>query len=196
LKALNAAAISQFAAYDPEDYKALVCLFQSGGNDSFNMLMPKSDVEYAVYAATRATAAIPQNESLALNGNFGGIDFGIHPGMPEVQQLFNNNKVAFINNVGTLVQPTTKEEFYNESVPLPLGLMSHADQAQQWQTGRPHERGAIGWGGRMADLMNSFNTNEKIEMCISLSGTNVFESGNATSLFTINGDDFSFSQAG
>ncbi len=188
LKAFNAAAISQFSAYDPADYKALVCLFQSGGNDSFNMLMPKSDAEYGVYATTRATAAIPQNESLALNGSFGGVDFGVHPGMSDVQQLFNSDKLAFITNIGTLVQPTTKEQFFDGSVPLPLGLMSHADQIQQWQTGRPHERGAIGWGGRISDLINSLNSNDKIEMNISLSGTNILQSGNNSSLFTIDAE--------
>ena len=35
------------------DYRALVCLFLSGGNDSFNMLVPRGNAEYAEYAAIR-----------------------------------------------------------------------------------------------------------------------------------------------
>ena len=36
---------------------------------------------------------------------------------------------------------------------LPLGLYSHSDQIEQWQTSIPHSRSGIGWGGRLADLL-------------------------------------------
>ena len=42
------------------DYRALVCVFLFGGNDSFNMLVPRSDSEYNAYAASRQNLAIPQ----------------------------------------------------------------------------------------------------------------------------------------
>jgi uncharacterized protein (DUF1501 family) len=38
----------------PTDYKALVCLFLAGGNDSFNMLVPTTGGEYTAYAAARS----------------------------------------------------------------------------------------------------------------------------------------------
>ena len=34
-----------------DDYRALVCVFLHGGNDSFNMLVPNTDAEYNAYAA-------------------------------------------------------------------------------------------------------------------------------------------------
>ncbi|NNK80213.1 MAG: DUF1501 domain-containing protein, partial [Flavobacteriales bacterium] len=75
--------------------------------------------------------------------------------------------------------------FQSGTHPLPLGLFSHSDQAQQWQTGRPDERSATGWGGRMSDLIQSMNTNENISMNISLSGTNIFQRGQETIEFAI-----------
>ncbi len=167
-------------------YKALVCLYLGGGNDSFNMLIPRGSAEYSEYAVTRSNLAIPQSDIIpvdVLNGN--GKTFGLHPSLPDVANIFNNNHLAFINNTGTLIQPTTKEEFNNNSVPLPLGLFSHADQTQQWQTASPGQRTAIGWGGKIADLMNSVNGNPNISMNISLSGTNVFQYGNSNVEFSI-----------
>ena len=43
------------AAYaaPPSGYKAMVCLFLAGGNDSYNMLAPKNADAYAEYAAVR-----------------------------------------------------------------------------------------------------------------------------------------------
>jgi uncharacterized protein (DUF1501 family) len=84
-----------------------------------------------------------------------------------------------------MIRPTTKEEIWNGTADLPLGLFSHADQIQQWQTARPHERSAIGWGGRIADVMHVVNTNQNISMNISLSGSNIFENGEIITEFVI-----------
>jgi len=53
------------------DYKALVCIFLFGGNDSGNMLIPYDD--YATYAAVRQNAglAIPQSGLLPINRTSG-----------------------------------------------------------------------------------------------------------------------------
>ena len=48
------------------DYKALVCVFLFGGNDSFNMLVPRSNAEYGVYAQSRQNLAIAQNDLLPI----------------------------------------------------------------------------------------------------------------------------------
>lgn len=167
-------------------YKAMVCLMLSGGNDSFNMLIPRGNPSYNEYATTRSNLAIPQDELLPILPIIGdGSEYGLHPGMPEVAQLFNSGKLALISNVGTLVRPTTKEEIWNGTAELPLGLYSHADQIQQWQSGRTNERSAVGWGGRIADLMQNVNNNQNISMNISLTGSNVFENGENTIEFVI-----------
>ncbi len=169
------------------DYKAMVCILLSGGNDSFNMLIPNGN-EYNEYSSVRSNLAIAQNELLGLSPITPGIELGIHPSMPEIQQLFQQGKVAFLSNVGTLVEPTTKAQIIDGSVQLPLGLLSHSDQATHWQTSIPQERTNIGWGGRMADILQSMNNNQNISMNISLSGNNIYQSGNDTITYTINSD--------
>ncbi|MEM9236701.1 MAG: DUF1501 domain-containing protein, partial [Verrucomicrobiota bacterium] len=169
----------------PDDYKALVCFFFAGGNDSFNMLVPTGSSEYSNYAATRSNLALAQNTLLPLNGTHNGSTHGVHPAMPEVQSLYNSGKLAFVSNVGTLVEPVTLPSFVNGSAKLPAGLFSHADQIMHWQTSVPDQRGALGWGGRVADLLASCNTNERISMNISLSGTNTFQSGAQTVSYEI-----------
>jgi uncharacterized protein (DUF1501 family) len=170
-----------------DDYKALVCILLSGGNDSYNMLIPNG-AEYSEYSAVRTNLAIPQNEILGLSPITAGKSLGIHPAMPEVKALFDQGRAAFISNIGTLIEPVTKAQINANSVQLPLGLLSHSDQAMHWQTSLPQERSSIGWGGKIADIIKSQNTNQDISMNISLSGNNVFQSGNDSFEYTINSD--------
>src|SRR5688572_28888950 len=93
--------------------------------------------------------------------------------------------MAFISNVGTLVQADTKDQIWNGQVELPLGLFSHSDQGQQWMTGLPTGRSGTGWGGKVADLINDMNNNENISMNLSLSGTNIFRTGQITVEFAL-----------
>ncbi len=186
LKAFSAAALANSATLSDPEYKALVCVFLSGGNDSFNMLMPRSTSEYNEYAATRSNLAIPLNEMLPIFPDAaGGRLFGLHPSMSRLQSFFNSGRLAFVSNVGTLVQPTTKQQYWDGQVPLPLGLYSHSDQGQQWMTGLPNERSATGWGGKVADLIRDMNSNPNISMCLSLGGTNIFQTGQETVEFTL-----------
>jgi len=186
LKAFSAAALANSAISGDPEYKALVCLYKSGGNDSFNMLMPRSPSEYAEYATTRSNLAIGADAMLPIFPDAaGGRLFGIHPNLPRVQQMFNEGKMAFLSNVGTLVEPTTKEQYYDGLVNLPLGLYSHSDQGQQWMTGLPNERSGTGWGGKVADLINDMNNNPNISMNLSLGGTNIYQTGVDTIEFAL-----------
>ncbi len=180
LKAMAATAMNNSSVISlGGDYKALVCLMLGGGNDSFNMLIPRGNSEYNEYATTRSNLAIPQNQILPINPNTSdGRAFGLHPSMPDMQQSFENSNLAFLSNVGTLIEPSTKIDIKNDIVKTPLGLFSHSDQSQQWQTGKPHERTNIGWGGRIADLVQSMNSNQNISMNVSLKGGNTFQRGN------------------
>lgn len=168
------------------NYKALVCLMLSGGNDSFNMLIPKGTSEYNEYSTTRSNLAIPQHQVLQINPNTAdGRVFGLHPELKDMQQMFDGGNLAFLANVGTLVEPSTKTEIRNNSVKTPLGLFSHSDQSQQWQTGKPEDRTNVGWGGKIADLVQTMNSNDTISMNISLRGTNIFQRGNQIMPYTI-----------
>jgi len=106
--------------------------------------------------------------------------------MPRIQSLFNNGKAAFVANVGTLIEPLTVEELWNESKRVPLGLLSHSDQLQQWMTALPHERAGIGWGGRIADMINQMNDTDGLSMNISMGGTNIFQTGRESIEYTVN----------
>ncbi len=167
------------------DYKALVCILMAGGNDSFNMLVPSGNTEYNEYATVRADLALPQGDLIALNAaSDDGRQFGVHPSMPEVAQLFNTGDLAFVSNVGTLVEPTTMADIESGLANLPLGLYSHSDQIMHWQTSVPDKRTGFGWGGRTADLLKSLNDNDTISMNISLAGTNLFQTGTTLTEYT------------
>ena len=160
LKSLNAAAsFNSSIGYMPGDYKALVCVLNAGGLDSFNMLVPKNNSAYNQYATTRSNLALLQNQLRSINPLVSdGNQYGLHPSMVRMQAMFEANKLAFVSNIGTLVQPITKQQFYEGSVPIPLGLYSHSDQVMHWQTGVPDMRVGQGWGGkngRFDDLSQS-----------------------------------------
>ena len=167
------------APLDTSDYKALICLFLSGGNDANNLLIPHDNPGYASYAAARGILAIPQASLLPLtllNGD--GRDFGFHPNLPELQTLFNQGHLGIVANVGTLVAPVTRAQYLAGGAAVPPQLFSHADQSVQWQTSVPDIISKTGWGGRMADLLQSLNAGSKISFNISIAGTNIFEVGN------------------
>ena len=178
------------AAPGPEDYRALVCLFFPGGIDSFNLLVPRGVDEHAEYATIRKDLALPRESLLAINPTVDpGLQLGLHPGVAGLQSLFEEGKAAFVANVGTLVEPvTTGSQVWDESVRLPLGLFSHSDQIEQWQTSLPNVRSSRGWAGRAADLLHSLNTSQLVSMNISLAGTNYWQSGQDTIEYTVRPD--------
>lgn len=171
------------------DYKALVCILLSGGNDSYNMIVPKSTSEYNEYAMTRSNLAIPQNDLLNIDPvNPDGREFGLHPSLNGMQSLFDSGNLAFVNNVGTLIEPVTKSGIESQSIRVPLGLLSHSDQVMHWQTAYPQDRSNKGWGGKMADILKSQNTDNGVSMNISLGGNNIFQRGEEVTEFAINND--------
>ena len=194
----------------PDDYKALVCLFLNGGNDSFNMLVPTQQDAYNDYVDVRGGLATVSN-----NGDYGGglalhepdpsgndplallpitsslqdspngagySDFGIHPNLPYLKELYDQGDLAFVSNVGSLIEPTSLVQYNDGSKPKPEGLFSHPDHQIHWQTLVPQVRGSApkGWGGRMAEVMSHANQQSNIAMNISLSGANVLQSGTTT----------------
>ncbi len=179
-------AMASLGASNNNDYKALVCILLAGGADSFNMLVPSDSTYYDQYRATRTDLALSQTSLLPLNnGTNNGRTLGLHPQLTGLQSLFNAGNLAFLSNVGPLVEPTSTQALANGSAKLPLGLYSHSDQISQWQTAVPDARSNTGWGGRMADILASQNMNQRISMSISASGSNEFQAGRTTDSYTI-----------
>jgi uncharacterized protein (DUF1501 family) len=183
LRFMNAAV----AQSNINDYKALVCIFLSGGNDANNLILPTLQSEYDNYAAIRTPIlAVPQSSILpvsVLNGI--GQSFGLHPACPELQTLFGEGKLAFLFNVGTLVYPMTRAQYQGGILQKPPQLFSHSDQVTQWQTSIPDAPPITGWGGRCADLLNAVQPDAPISMTISLAGANTFEVGNIVSQYSV-----------
>ncbi len=172
------------------DYKAMVCILLAGGADTFNVLVPTESSEYADYQTTRGDLALDVDadpaELLDLDYNDSGRTFAVHAGMPDVRDMFDSGDLAFIANIGTLIEPIADVVDYNSGLKsIPLGLYSHSDQIMQWQTSVPQSRTAVGVGGRMADILSDMNTIDQISMNISLSGRNRFQAGNDTIEYAI-----------
>lgn len=173
-------------SYPPvSDYKALVCVFLTGGNDSFNLLIPSDSARHAVYAASRGAMAIT-DPLVPINalGAPAGHTYGLHPSCTELGRLFDNQRGAFVVNTGTLLQPTTKTQ-YLAGTPVPPQLFSHADQQAQWQYGQPTANGSVGWGGLVADRLNVLNAGATIPISISLSGQNRLQAGMSVQPYAI-----------
>jgi uncharacterized protein (DUF1501 family) len=182
--AVRAELIGSSAAFT--DYKALVCVFLFGGNDSFNMVVPRSLAEYNVYAASRQNLAVARDVLLPIEPlTSDGAQYGLHPGMAGIRDLFVSGRAAVVANLGPLVQPTTRDQYLNHSVPVPPQLFSHNDQQDQWQTLRGRAGIKTGWAGRIADALAAETGAQQIALNISLNGTTPFQAGVRTLPYTI-----------
>lgn len=186
---LNLAAIGEAAAFTASDYKALVCVFLFGGNDHANTVVAYDEPSWLRYRNIRQAGPGPAGLALergALSATrlrptsplAGGLEYALHPAMPGMAGLFDTGRAAVLLNVGPLIRPTTKREFWSpdrERYPLPPQLMSHNDQQSVWQA-QGAEGSAQGWGGRIGDLALG-NNGDALFTCISASGNAVFLTG-------------------
>lgn len=165
----------------PTEYRALVCVFLSGGNDSNNLVVPNYAEGYAQYAAARSTQglAIPQANLLPITPPaMGGQVYGLHPSLTELHQLWGQNKLAVVCNVGTLTQPLTRAQ-YQSGAPRPIQLFSHSNQREQFKTAISNYPSTTGWGGRLADRTAGQNVGAAIPMISQLfTGAEIFTVGN------------------
>ena len=169
---------AEASAQTQPDYKALVCVFLFGGNDGNNTVIPLDAAGYGQYAAIRpATSGInlPQASLLPIQPNDSASPFGLHPSLPDLQTLFNQNRMAILANVGTLLQPTTQAQY--AAGLRPLSLYSHADQQAQWQSAVSSAASGTGWGGRIADKVAPMNAASGFPVVTSLDGAVLFTSG-------------------
>jgi uncharacterized protein (DUF1501 family) len=168
------------------DYKALVCVFMFGGNDSWNMLVPTSAAEYELYRVARggnnptsslalaSTALLPLSPLSPLPN---GLALGLHPNMTGVQQLFQQQRAALITNVGPLIRTTTKAQYQTPGWELPPQLFSHNDQQDQWHSLRGKSLLKSGWAGRVADVLASQVSSQQMPLNLSLAGQSLFQAG-------------------
>ena len=204
--ALNLLAASQAAAQTASDYRAIVCVFLFGGNDSFNTVLDTSASSWAAYTATRNQA--PESLALMAAGTppagaaavgtperLGGVlplapavaadpSLALHPLLSPLVPLFNTERrLAVLANVGPLLMPTSKLQHYTPSHPRPASLFSHNDQQSTWQALGP-EGSTRGWGGRIGDLLAAGNTRATFT-AVSAAGNAVFLAGDTVRQYQI-----------
>jgi len=181
------------------DYKALVCIFLSGGSDCNNMIVPFDDYNATGgYAAVRTSSglAVPQSALVKFTpSNTSGVAFGFHPNLsPEVANptqtfkglldVWNGGKLAVLCNYGSLVRPITRAQ-YQAGIGRPYQLFSHSDQVAQQMTSVANTVGQTGWGGRVADRTNPLNGSVALPMNITLAGSSLFCTGVNSRLLAI-----------
>ncbi|WP_367871610.1 DUF1501 domain-containing protein [Luteolibacter sp. Populi] len=183
--------------------KSLVCIFLSGGCDTFNLLIP-TDGRYAEYTASRSNLAIPLNDPDPAKKIIPLTDsgYGVHPSCGKLAEMFNGTgqfagrkRLSFLTNIGTLIEPiANKQAYLNGSIAVPKALFSHRDQIEQWQTSVPQGMSVLsGWGGRAADIIHStLNTeqtaNYYMPMNFSVAGNSAFQIGESEGQFVITGE--------
>ncbi len=191
----------------PSDYRALVCVFMQGGNDGNQMIIPNHTVgssnTWDNYNAARSSQGLALTQAQLANTTIqvpriGNLDYAFHPSFRRdpVTQPFSTTivndglhdlwalgKLAAVTNVGTLVQPTTRTTYLNNSVPRPFQLFSHSDQVAQYQGGRSDTQSFTGWGGRISDLRHMIDNPPPfalVPMITSIAGAQLFTSGQST----------------
>lgn len=159
-------------ADEAADYRALVCVFMFGGNDSNNLVVPLDATRYGLYQRARGVLTLPSNGLLPFGTSAAG-EFGFHPSLSALHPLYAERRLAVVANVGTLVRPTTREEYRSRAVPVPEQLFSHQDQQVQMQAGMPIDA-STGWGGRAVDQVNGLNGTLGFPPSLSMSGAALF----------------------
>ncbi|HVF64530.1 MAG TPA: DUF1501 domain-containing protein, partial [Casimicrobiaceae bacterium] len=187
---LDMLGLSSASAQAPT-YKALVCLFMFGGNDSNSTVIPFSN--YAAYDAVRPVTTgvnVAQSLMTPLSPlNLPGQTYSLHPaftatnGNPTLDALFNSGKLAILANAGSLVEPLNRTEYRAGTKRRPDQLFSHSDQQNQGQSSVAQANflaSPTGWGGRIADRVVTMNQPTATPMSMSFSGSQMFINGNAT----------------
>ncbi len=192
--------IPSASANAPGPYRALVCVYLAGANDSYNWLMPRdselSGSRYDTYRASRGgvysganTAGLAHafTDILPISASNQSDLFGLHPSSTDftatagaatgmhsgLQSIFASGKAAFIANTGTLLSPITKTQ-YNGGAPRPAQLFSHNDQELQWQVGMGNTTSPVakyGWGGRVASAVAGGNLPNGLSPSLSIAGS-------------------------
>ena len=102
----------------------LVVLQITGGNDYLNTVIPYGN---PLYYDNRVTVGIPQDQVLPIDANF-----GFHPALAPIKNLYDQGKVAVLNGVG-----------------YPTPNRSHFRSMDIWHTCEPDKVGTEGWLGRV-----------------------------------------------
>lgn len=181
LQALGTAGLVRTFGGGSDDYKALVVMYLAGGNDSFNMLVPTDSGAYSEYAASRQNLTVPLNDLLPIAPATPDKNtYGLHPALTNTRALFDERKLAFVANAGSLVRPVTRTEYLDRTATLPPLLFSHKHQQAQSMRVDAGSDDALGWGGRFGDTLAFMNGGSPLGPGISIAGSTPLLAGSTT----------------
>ena len=113
-----------------ETDRVLVLIQLAGGNDGLNTIIPVTNDEYY---RVRPGIAIPKNETLSLN-----TDFGMHPALAELHNYWNDGSLGVIHSVG-----------------YPDPNLSHFRSTDIWSSASDSDEYLnTGWVGRTLDIQD------------------------------------------
>jgi uncharacterized protein (DUF1501 family) len=170
------------------DYKALVCIFQQGGNDGENTLIRHDTAGYQHYAAIRTASSginIPHAQLLPIQPARSSPPYGFHPACAPLQALFAQKRLAVVANVGMLVQPSTRSGIESGAQPRPANLFSHSDQELATQSAVHTGFERVGFGGRIADRLDGANPGTLFPPLVSTNGLRTFAVGRTSVPLTV-----------
>ena len=112
-------------------YRAVVCIYLNGGNDSNNMVAPLDADGYSAYASVRGALALPAKSLLPISS--GTQSYGLHPALGDLADLYRQGKMAIAANVGgpRSGKHVTYHTSASEMAYLPDGFLE-ADWAHRW----------------------------------------------------------------
>lgn len=132
-----------FGQVEPDPASAernrLVVIFQQGGNDGLNTVVPRGDISgaprFSVYKKVRPAIHYEPTETLALDRP-GDTDqmLGLNPKLAKLHQLYQEGRVAVV-----------------QGVDYPNHNYSHFESTDIWHSGQPEEKPDSGWIGRHLD---------------------------------------------
>jgi len=172
---------------EPKSYKAMVLLYLAGGADTFNVLVPQKCALYDEYVKVRRVVALRPDELQEIKTTGQACEnFGIHHSMPFLKELYDQDKAAFVSNIGSLVEPSTKEQFQKGYVGQCKGLYSHSDQTQAAHVVdcRPVVGSSYGVAGRIGDAISKQYTTSSFSMA----GQSSWSQGESTAPSVIGSD--------
>lgn len=166
------------------DYRALVCIYLAGGNDSFNMLIPTGSDNHGRYINMKGDLGVGLDGVMPINPlALNRYSVGFHPALPVFKDFFDSKKLAVISNVGVLDKPIHHNGLVLQNPVFPKRLFSHNDQQSFWMGGvRGGQGGELGWGGQLMDFSRATGA---LVGSYSLDGLNYFQAANTVNTFTL-----------
>jgi uncharacterized protein (DUF1501 family) len=92
--------------------RILVGIQLMGGNDSNNLIVPLDPQTYSAYAAGRGELALPANSLLPIQSKRLRASFGLPPQTPELAELYNEQALAVVADVGDMLRRATKAQYF------------------------------------------------------------------------------------